>query len=40
MVRAFQGEVQGAFISFATPELLWKIITPKRWDVLRVTTGA
>lgn len=40
MLRAFQGEQQGAFISFATPELLWKVMTPKRWEVLRAMTGA
>ena len=40
MRRAFKGEEQGAFISFATPELLWKAITPKRWEVLRAMTGA
>jgi predicted transcriptional regulator len=40
VLRAFQGEAQGAFISFATPELLWKAITPKRWDVLRAMIGA
>jgi len=40
MRRAFDGKAQGAFIGFATPELLWKVITPKRWDVLRAMTGA
>jgi predicted transcriptional regulator len=40
MRRAFHGEKQGAFISFATAELLWKVITPKRWEVLRAMTGA
>ena len=40
MRRAFRSEKQGAFISFASAELLWKVITPKRWDVLRVMTGA
>jgi len=40
MLRAFQGEEQGAFISFATAELLWKVITPKRWEVLRAMSGA
>ena len=40
VLRAFEGEAQGAFISFATPELLWKTITPKRWEVLRAMTGA
>ena len=38
--RAFRGEKQGVFISFASPELLWKVITPKRWEVLRAMTGA
>lgn len=38
--RALRGEKQGAFISFATAELLWKVITPKRWEVLRAMTGA
>lgn len=40
MLHAFRGEEQGAFISFATAELLWKVITPKRWDVLQAMTGA
>jgi predicted transcriptional regulator len=37
--RAFQGKEQGAFIGFSTAELLWKVITPKRWEVLRAMTG-
>lgn len=40
MLRAFQGKKQGAFIGFASAELLWKVITPKRWEVLRAMTGA
>src|SRR5215204_45010 len=40
MRRAFAGKEQGAHISFATVELLWKIITPKRWELLRAMTGA
>ncbi len=39
MSRAFDGEEQGAFISFPTVELLWKIITPKRWELLRAMAG-
>jgi predicted transcriptional regulator len=39
MLRAFQGDDQGALISFASVELLWKIITPKRWEILRAMTG-
>src|SRR5665213_2053624 len=37
--RAFTGESQGAFVSFPTVELLWKVITPKRWQLLRLLTG-
>jgi predicted transcriptional regulator len=40
MLHALHGEAQGAFISFANPELLWKVITPKRWELLRAMTGA
>ena len=29
----------GAFIGFASPEVLWKVITPKRWEILRAMTG-
>ena len=39
MLGAFKGEEQGAFISFISAELLWKVITPKRWGVLRAMTG-
>jgi predicted transcriptional regulator len=37
---ALRGKPQGAFLSFASIELLWKVLTAKRWDVLRVMTGA
>ncbi len=40
MSRAFNGEAQGSFISFPTPEVLRSVITPKRRDILRVMTGA
>lgn len=40
MLSAFQGEQQGAFISFASAELLWKVIMPKRWEILHTLTGA
>ena len=29
-----------ARISFATPELLWKVLTAKRWALLKALTGA
>lgn len=38
--RAFAGERQGAFVSFPSVELLWKVITPKRWELLRLVCGA
>jgi predicted transcriptional regulator len=27
-------------ISFASPELLWEVLTAKRWEVLKTLTGA
>jgi predicted transcriptional regulator len=29
-----------AHIGFATPELLWKVLTAKRWELLKVLCGA
>ena len=29
-----------ARIAFATPELLWKVLTAKRWELLRALCGA
>ncbi|HBA89214.1 MAG TPA: transcriptional regulator [Geobacter sp.] len=39
-LRAFEGEQQGEFISFDSPELLFKVISGKRWELLKVMTGA
>jgi len=39
MATAFQGETQGAFISFTSIELLWKVLTAKRWEILQAMTG-
>jgi predicted transcriptional regulator len=36
---AFRGKRQGARISFASPELLWKVLTNKRWDILKAMAG-
>jgi len=38
--RAFEGRPQGAFISFETPALLFKVLTQKRWELLSALTGA
>jgi len=37
---AFKGRKQGARISFATPELLFQLMTAKRWELIRMMTGA
>lgn len=36
---AFAGRKQGHRISFATPELLWRVLTAKRWEMLKAMTG-
>jgi predicted transcriptional regulator len=38
-LAAFKGKRQQARISFATPELLWKVLTAKRWELLKVLAG-
>ena len=38
-LEAFRGRKQGARISFATPELLWKVLTAKRWELLKAMAG-
>jgi predicted transcriptional regulator len=37
---AFEGKRQGARISFATPELLFRLLTAKRWEMIRALAGA
>ncbi|HXW23569.1 MAG TPA: transcriptional regulator [Xanthobacteraceae bacterium] len=37
---AFGGTRQGARISFASPELLFSLMTPKRWELIRAMAGA
>ena len=31
---------KSARISFATPELLWKVLTAKRWELIKALCGA
>lgn len=38
--EAFRGGKQGARITFASPELLFKLLTTKRWELVRTLTGA
>src|ERR1700681_2022245 len=40
VLDAFRGKRQRARISFATPELLWKVLTAKRWELLKMLKGA
>ena len=37
---AFKGRKQGSRISFASPELLFRLLTAKRWDLIRSMAGA
>ncbi len=37
--KSGKGE-KAARISFATPELLWKVLTAKRWQLLKAMCGA
>ncbi|MGH6737561.1 MAG: transcriptional regulator [Bradyrhizobium sp.] len=37
---AFVGAKQGARISFASPELLFRLMTAKRWELIRALAGA
>lgn len=38
-MRTGRGERE-ARIAFATPELLWQVLTAKRWELLKVMCGA
>jgi predicted transcriptional regulator len=38
--EAFKGRKQGAYISFATPELLFRLLTAKRCEIIRALAGA
>ena len=37
---AFEGKSQGVFISFESPALLFKVLTSKRWELLKIMTSA
>jgi predicted transcriptional regulator len=39
MAQAFAGEMTGEFISFASADLLWRVLTAKRWEILNTMTG-
>jgi predicted transcriptional regulator len=39
-LQAFKGRRQGARISFENPEVLFRVLTAKRWEMLRTMAGA
>ncbi len=39
-LQAFEGEPQGEFISFESPAILFKVLSGKRWELLKMMTGA
>jgi len=38
-LAAFAGKKQGARLSFASPELRWKVLIAKRWDIIKAMCG-
>lgn len=38
--QAFNGKTQGAYISFASLDLLWKVLAPNRMEIVKVLTGS
>jgi predicted transcriptional regulator len=38
-VSALRGKAQASRISFASPELLWKVLTARRWELLKAMAG-
>ena len=38
-LEAFSGKRHGAHISFVSADLLWKVLTAKRWELLKAMAG-
>lgn len=38
-LEAFAGKRRGAHISFASVDLLWKVLTAKRWELIKAMAG-
>ena len=38
-LSAFSGKRMGAHISFASADLLWRLLTAKRWELLKAMAG-
>lgn len=39
LVAAFRGELQGERIDFASVDVLWQVLAPKRWRILQAMVG-
>lgn len=39
LAAAFDGQAQGAHLTFSSVDLLWRVLTPNRWAILQVLTG-
>ncbi len=39
-LEAFKGKLQGEFISFESPALIFKMLSGNRWELLKVMAGA
>jgi predicted transcriptional regulator len=37
---AFEGKKQGHYITFPSLDLMWKTLNDRRWEILRIMTGA
>ena len=37
--EAFAGRPQGVHLSFATPDVIWRVLSFERWALLRAMTG-
>lgn len=40
LVPGRQASLRSPHISFATPEFLWRVLTQKRWELLKALCGA
>lgn len=38
-LAAFEGQAQGARISFPSIDVLWSVMTKKRWEILQAMAG-
>lgn len=38
-LEAFKGKPQGSFITFASVELMFRVLTEKRWELIKAMAG-